>query len=249
MTSLGFDRVAERYDESRGTERGDVIAAAIAPWLRPGPVLEIGVGTGVVSAALRRLGHPTVGVDLSVPMLRRALDRLGPAVAGGDALTLPVRSGSVGSVVMPLVLHLVADLTIAVREAARILAPGGRIVVVHGAPEIGSNEVAAVLAPLARLRNRRADGDDEVSAAATAAGLTVRHRSTFERLDQGTPEQAARQLEERAWAYLWDLDDATWAGTVQPVIAALRQLPDQHRSRPYPVRQRLTVLAAAPDAD
>jgi ubiquinone/menaquinone biosynthesis C-methylase UbiE len=55
-----FDRVASRYDEARGGEqRGSAIAEELEPHLpanTDAPILEVGVGTEVVAAALRRRG-------------------------------------------------------------------------------------------------------------------------------------------------------------------------------------------------
>ena len=67
--SINFDRLAAVYDESRGgLQRGGTYARAIAPHLRPGSVLEIGVGTGAVALPLVEAGHAVVGVDLSPKM-------------------------------------------------------------------------------------------------------------------------------------------------------------------------------------
>ncbi|MBV8305279.1 MAG: hypothetical protein JOZ04_13795 [Acidimicrobiia bacterium] len=53
-SSISFDRIADRYDETRGGERrGQLVAAEIDPYLGPGArILEIGVGTGIVATAL-----------------------------------------------------------------------------------------------------------------------------------------------------------------------------------------------------
>src|SRR4051812_8532236 len=109
--SVSFDRIADRYDETRGGEvRGRGHADALAPWVLPdGPLLEVGVGTGVVAAALHGRGISVAGVDLSLAMLRRARDRLGARVVAGDALRLPVRTGAVATVCFVHVLHLVGD--------------------------------------------------------------------------------------------------------------------------------------------
>src|ERR1700683_1981702 len=58
-----FDQLAEHYDETRGGEtRGEEYAADIHAYLPSGdgPILEIGVGTGVVALGLRRLGRTVV---------------------------------------------------------------------------------------------------------------------------------------------------------------------------------------------
>lgn len=83
--SVPFDRIADTYDTTRGgVERGGRIAAGVDPWLRPGPVLEIGVGTGAVARPLTDRGHPVVGLDLSAAMLRGARERLGRRLRPAD---------------------------------------------------------------------------------------------------------------------------------------------------------------------
>ncbi len=86
-------------------------------------MLEVGVGTGVVAAALEAGGRSVVGVDLSLPMLRHAHARLGGGVAQADGFSLPVRSGAVDSVVIVWVVHLVPDSGAFLAEAARVVRP------------------------------------------------------------------------------------------------------------------------------
>ena len=108
--SINFDRLAAVYDESRGgLQRGGIYAVAIAPHLRPGAVLEIGVGTGAVALPLVEAGHAVVGVDLSPKMLAIADDRLGARIALGDVMALPIATASVTNIVAVWVFQLVAS--------------------------------------------------------------------------------------------------------------------------------------------
>ncbi|MGZ4618423.1 MAG: class I SAM-dependent methyltransferase [Frankiaceae bacterium] len=77
---MSFDRVADRYDASRGANGWpEVAVAAIAPWLTPGvPVIEVGVGTGLIASRLAARGCSVVGCDVSLRMLEQAQRRLGP---------------------------------------------------------------------------------------------------------------------------------------------------------------------------
>ena len=127
-----FDEIAPIYDETRGGEaRGDEYAADIDRLLprEPGTLLEIGVGTGVVSLGLRNRGRTVIGVDLSAPMLARAAARLGSSVVRGDAQRLPVRTAGVRYAVAVWVIHDVADPDALLREAARVIQTGGRLIV------------------------------------------------------------------------------------------------------------------------
>jgi SAM-dependent methyltransferase len=92
-----------------------------------GTCLEIGCGTGVHAATVRDLGRTPVGLDLSAGMLRHAKDRL--PITRADAEHLPIRSGSVGAVIAVMVHTDMPGYPAVLREAARVLRPGG--VVVH----------------------------------------------------------------------------------------------------------------------
>lgn len=154
-----FDGIATRYDLlNRVMSAGQderwrrAAAAALAP-LPPGPLLDLGVGTGDLARALRR-HHPrraVAGVDLSTGMLRLARAKAPAlALAQGDALALPYRSGSFAGVATAFTLRNVADLDQALAEIDRVLTPGGRFVCLEITRPTGS--------PLAALFNRYFQG-------------------------------------------------------------------------------------------
>jgi SAM-dependent methyltransferase len=91
-----------------------------------GACLEIGCGTGAHAASVRALGWTPIGVDVSAGMLRHASGRL--ACARGDAERLPVRDGSVDAVVAVMVHTDMPGYPAVLREAARVLRPGGVLV-------------------------------------------------------------------------------------------------------------------------
>jgi SAM-dependent methyltransferase len=88
-----------------------------------GVCLEIGCGTGVHAARVRELGWTPVGVDLSAGMLRYARDRL--PIARADAEHLPIRDSSVPAVIAMMVHTDMPGYPAVLREAARVLRPGG----------------------------------------------------------------------------------------------------------------------------
>jgi ubiquinone/menaquinone biosynthesis C-methylase UbiE len=145
--SLPFDRVAETYDETRGGEdRGRRFAAELNQFLDPTrPVLEVGVGTGVVAMGLAELGHHVVGIDLSLPMLEAAERRIGPKVIRGDARRLPFADGSFDQAYSVWVLHVVGDVKGVLAEVARVLRPGGKYLVV---PAVGERPADPVGQPI-----------------------------------------------------------------------------------------------------
>jgi ArsR family transcriptional regulator len=81
-----------------------------------------------------------LGIDLSPAMLAYARTKLERSetsrahVRQGDIYDLPLADQTVGAAVMHQVLHFLSDPPRAVREAARVLAPGGRLLIVDFAP-------------------------------------------------------------------------------------------------------------------
>jgi len=233
--SVPFDRVAATYDATRGgMERGRRLAAVIAGLLPArGPLLEVGVGTGTVSAGLAELGRDMVGVDLSHPMLAVARERLPGRIAAADALRLPVRTSSVAGACLVHVLHLVADVPQTLAEVARVLRPGGTLVATGLSGEPGQGDLAEEFGGMQeRLGNTRRDDDpDLIIRRAADAGFDLVDRRE-EPARPMSPRAAADMTEARSMAWTWSIDAETWAAVVEPALARVRALPDQDRPRP-----------------
>jgi SAM-dependent methyltransferase len=254
--SLSFDRIASTYDATRGgQERGERMAADLAPLLDPArPVLEGGVGTGIVADALRRRGFAVTGVDLAPGMLRRAADagRLPGRLVAGDLTRLPFADGSFDQAYSVWVLHVVGDKLAALGEVARVLRPGGRYLVVPGwnwRDVAADDAVGALLWDLERglgLADVRDDGEDRLAALAPSAGLAVvERRSCAPSTHRASPEEVARRIEARSFSSLWDVGDDRWSRVVEPVLAALRSLPEPDVPVDRTSRGRLVVLRKA----
>jgi SAM-dependent methyltransferase len=91
--------------------------------------LDLGCGEGRVARDLKALGHRVVAVDAS-PTLIEAARAADPEleVVEADAANLPFEDGFADLVVAFMSLHDVDDMRSAVREAARVLDPAGRLV-------------------------------------------------------------------------------------------------------------------------
>ena len=244
---LSFDRIAGTYDATRGgTERARDAAADLAPHLPGGHVREIGVGTGIVSRALleARAADRIAGVDLSPQMLSVARGRIPGRLVRGSAQRLPFTDGSFAGVVAVHVLHLVTDLGTTLRETARVLRAGGRVVAVHGRPQHErDDDLSRILAPVRLASRSRNDSPEELRAAAESAGLRcVDQHPASPRTADTSPAEVADGIEGRLWSFLWDLDDDTWQAQVVPVVDALRSLPDPDRPRRQVSRTTVSVL-------
>ena len=127
---------AELYDDRR-------IDAALVERLGAAPLgdlLDIGTGTGHTLRVLGGKADRGVGIDRSIDMLRVARANLWRAglkncqVRLADMLRLPYPPDRFDTVTLCMVLHLAESPAAAVAEAARVLRPGGRLVVVDLAP-------------------------------------------------------------------------------------------------------------------
>ena len=98
--SVGWDAYAPFYDweNARTVARRDVAFWQRLALAQDGPVLELGCGTGRITAPVAKAGATVVGIDLSAPMLARAQRRLARArlhhrasLVRGDIRYLPFR--------------------------------------------------------------------------------------------------------------------------------------------------------------
>lgn len=136
---------AERWDEIRRlyADEREVEAAlsrAAGAGRRIDEFLDIGTGTGKILALFGpAIGHG-VGVDLSREMLALARANLETAALAncevrlGDMYGLLLADQSVDAAVLHQVLHYADDPAAVIREAARVLRPGGRLMIADFAP-------------------------------------------------------------------------------------------------------------------
>ena len=132
LTSDGYDGWAPHYDDpSNGFFAMD--EAQLLPLLDrlpPGVAVDVACGTGRYAAHLADRGHDVRGFDSSPGMLALARAKEPRArFALADMTDLPLPDSSVDVVVNTLALTHLADLTPAFAEAARVLRPGGHLLV------------------------------------------------------------------------------------------------------------------------
>lgn len=171
-----YDRWAACYDDDRNTTRDlDAVVVRRAPLRLTGrDVLELGCGTGKNTAWLAREARHVLALDISPGMLEVAR-RSVPAptvrfVRHDVSSAWPLAAGTVDVVIGNLVLEHVQDLAPIFGEAARVLRPGGQLLLCE-------------LHPFRQLRGARAHFTDP------ATGETVHVpaflHSTGEYVNQG----------------------------------------------------------------
>ncbi len=135
-----FSRAAGQWDALRDDLFGSsfhlegLLGVLDPSWV----VADLGCGTGRTSAALAPFVKQVIAVDASAEMLAAARERLHGAGAvdlrAGALEALPIADRSVDLALLVLVLHHVGDPAVVLREAQRILAPGGRLLVIDMQP-------------------------------------------------------------------------------------------------------------------
>lgn len=129
-----YDDLAGQWWDPRGTFAmlhwlAAARAALVPPAVRPGAVLvDLGCGGGLLAPHVAGKGYRHVGVDLTASALAHAR-RHGVAAVRGDVTRVPLTDGCADVVAAGEILEHVTDLPAAVREACRLLRPGGVLVV------------------------------------------------------------------------------------------------------------------------
>nr|CAD6602917.1 ArsR family transcriptional regulator [Rhizobium sp. Khangiran2] len=139
-----FSRNAAEWDELRRLHVSDaVVEKALLKLVGRTPVdslLDLGTGTGWILQLLSDVYRRAVGIDASRDMLsvaRANLDKAGivkASVRQGDILNLPLDGQDFDLVTIHQVLHFLDQPERAIAEAARVLRPGGRLLIVDLAP-------------------------------------------------------------------------------------------------------------------
>lgn len=168
VNAADWDRIRSLYIGEAEIER-----AVVDLVLREevGSLLDIGTGTGRMLEVLGPRVDTALGIDLSREMLavaRTSLDRAGLtncALRRGDMYRLPLPGASFDAVVIHQVLHYADRPAAAIAEAARVVAPGGRLVIVDFAPH------ALEFLRAEHAHRRLGFADDEIRDWCEAAGL------------------------------------------------------------------------------
>ena len=204
--------------------------------LAAGIVLDAGCGTVRVSAPLAERGAKVWGVDPSPAMLDVARERVprGVGLKEGRAEALPFRDGWFDGAVCWLTVHL-WDRPRGFAELARVVAPGGRVVIATFDPtHFDAFWLNRLFPAMERIDRDRFPRPDELEARLAAAGFTPR----LERLSQRasiTRDDALARIRGRHISTFQLLDDAEYAAGL---ARAERELPER-------VEYRLEWLLAA----
>jgi len=132
-----WDRIRSLYVSEGAVEAAILEAAGEGPFRR---LVDLGTGTGRMLTLLGPRARSAIGLDLSRQMLNIARSNVAEAglsaceLRHGDILSVGLEDGAADLVVAHQVLHYLGEPSAAVAEAARLVAPGGRLLIVDFAP-------------------------------------------------------------------------------------------------------------------
>jgi ubiquinone/menaquinone biosynthesis C-methylase UbiE len=139
-TETFFSDVADEWDRVRGELFGETSDLQLLPALLDPAVAvgDLGCGSGRLAATIAPYAHSVVAVDSSPEMLEVARARLAGfgnvEIKQGRIEELPLASSSLDLALVVHLLHHVEDPSAALAEVARVLRPGGRLVVADVLP-------------------------------------------------------------------------------------------------------------------
>ena len=127
--------MAAHYDGGRALSPESALAwrqvvEAFIPRIPPPTILDLGAGTGRFVPVLAAVSPALiVAVEPSLPMLHAAVRQDGVAYVAGTAERIPLRAGSCNAAWLSHVFHHVRDQSACAAELARVVHPGGRVLV------------------------------------------------------------------------------------------------------------------------
>lgn len=173
-----FEQVAPQWDRIRSLYVAETtVEKAVEEAAGPGPferVVDLGTGSGRMLTLLGKKAKMSVGLDLSHNMLNIARSNVTKAgidkveLRHGDIFATRLPSASADLVIVHQVLHYLADPHAAVVEAARLVAPDGKILIV----DFAQHEMESLREE--HQHRRLGFAEDEISGWLTDCGLDVR---------------------------------------------------------------------------
>ncbi len=258
--SVVFDPAAGYYDETRGFApgvEGPAIAlmAGVGGFSPDSRVLEVGIGTGRIALPLAAHVRSVMGVDLSRAMIGRLLaKRADRAVFPvlGDATRLPLPAASFDGAVAVHIFHLIPAWQTALREVARVLRPGARLVSAfydQAEKESPVHELLSQAWDEAVGRDRM----ENVGVPRTQYGTFLPDEGwrqagesqVYRYAQMRTPREHIRRMEQRIWSQCWRLPDAVIArGVTAMREAAAREGIDLET--PFEIQSSFKAVAYLP---
>ncbi|PWR05247.1 class I SAM-dependent methyltransferase [Micromonospora acroterricola] len=195
--ALSFGVAAGDYDRFRPTYPEEAVRWALDGLDAPAQVVDLGAGTGILTRAVRALGHQVLPVEPD-PGMRAQLGSATPGVTAlaGSAEAVPLPDGAADAVLVGQAYHWF-DRERAHAEVARVLRPGGTFAPVWNVRDDRAAGWVSELSRIAHLGDNSADLLEQVTGFGPAFGpvemAQFAHRTLL------TPEELLGLLHTRSY--------------------------------------------------
>jgi SAM-dependent methyltransferase len=195
--ALSFGAVASDYDRFRPSYPQEAVRWALDGLSDAAQVVDLGAGTGILTRAVRALGHQVLPVEPD-PGMRAQLDAATPDVTAlaGSAESMPLPDGSADGVLVGQAYHWF-DREPAHAEVARVLRPGGTFAPIWNVRDDRAASWVVELSRIADLRDNSANLFEQVTGFGPAFGpvevAQFAHRTLL------TPDELLGMLHTRSY--------------------------------------------------
>jgi SAM-dependent methyltransferase len=222
---VDYDSVSERYDRSRSFDSAFTrrLREALPADFSPRRALDAGCGTGNATRCVGEAfpGAKVFGLDLSAGMLGRARDKLaGVPLVRGDAARLPFAAGAFDVMLSTYVLHHLRGLGGYCAEASRVLAAGGRLVILTaGHAQVRAHFLNEFFPRFGEIDCGRFPALEEVEAGLRVAGLEPCVRREIPVAEYAVDERYLQRLAARHISTFELMSDEEFAAGLERITA------------------------------
>lgn len=249
MKPIDYDRISGRYDRSRrfGSELARELAHLLPPVFAPRAALDAGCGTGNATRCLREAWPQArlSGLDLSAGMLARAGEKLpGAGLVRGDAARLPFAGGVFDLIFSAYMLHHLPVPADFYAEAARVLAPGGKLVALTASHrQIRGHFLNQFFPRFGEIDCARFPDLPAVREGLAAAGLAPEAERPMVVADYALDEEYLERVRNRHISTFELMDDAEFAEGLARITGWIRAQGAREKEMPRHRARGMLILA------
>ncbi|HKE53457.1 MAG TPA: class I SAM-dependent methyltransferase [Actinomycetota bacterium] len=226
IESVRFDRAAEHYDTTRAISdeaMASTIELLAAELEGRGRALEVGIGTGLLALPLHEAGVPLAGLDLTPAMMAKLVEKAGGAspfpLVQGDATRMPFGDDVFAGAYLRWVLHLIPNWGDALAEMARVVEPGGVLLVNLGAFDEPTTEIRRRFSAITAVQTDPVGlmwGElDELDARMEVLGAAVRLMPPIPQEEEESLGEFLDGIAEGRWSWTWNVSEGARLSAVE----------------------------------
>lgn len=235
---MSYATIAERYNDINyiDSQAAAAVGKAVVELVGPEPlIVDLGGGAGRISVPVAEAGARMIALDFEYEMLRVARDNASRRgvplrLVNADVVHLPFKSNAFDGCITTSVYHLVPKWRDSIKEAGRILKPGGIFIIGRNVMEAGScadrvrkqlRHIAGTFDP--SIRPTDAAGPELFKYIAAIGGQPDKPITVASWIESESPNQILERIRNRQHNETWALSEETHAKVVADMPAWIEQ--------------------------